>query len=303
MHPEKTMPRTAVVAGATGNVGAATATELARRGFHVVLLGRNFEKLNDRAQSCEAMLRKEDASFSGALLPVAVDLTSLASLEKARDEIQARFATIDVLILSAVILTQDGPTILEDGNEFMFSTNVLGQFRLSELLRPAIEAAHGIIAHVVAPFHRDIDWEDLQSIQNHKSMEAYERSKTCHRIMAQEMSRRYGDTFTTFAFDPGFAINRNDPELRKRWPSGWTGLLWRAYALVAAKPPSIAGYALADLVSGSRHHDDLNGAYYRLGVRSKKPGPSMNDPVAGSRLWDALEKLSFPECKNCVGPN
>ena len=98
MHPEKTMPRTAVVAGATGNVGAATATELARRGFHVVLLGRNYEKLNDRAQSCEAMLRKEDASFSGALLPVAVDLTSLASLEKARDEIrvQMHLASMEV---------------------------------------------------------------------------------------------------------------------------------------------------------------------------------------------------------------
>lgn len=295
MHPEEKMPRTAVIAGATGNVGSATATELARRGFHVVLLGRDFEKLSDRAQSWEAMLQNEDSSFAGAFLPVAVDLTSLASIEKASHEIQARFAAIDVLILSAVTLTQDGPTIMEDGNEFMFSTNVLGQFRLAALLRPEIEAAHGIIAHVVAPFHRDIDWDDLQSTQNHKSMEAYERSKTCHRIMAQEMARRYRDTFTSFAFDPGFAIDRKDPELKKRWPSGWTGLLWRAYALVAAKPPYIAGNALADLVSGSRRHDELNGAYYRLGVRSTKPGPSMNDPAAGSRLWDALEKLSFPE--------
>lgn len=301
MHSWETIPRTAVIAGATGNVGAATATELVRRGFHVVLLGRNFEKLSDRVRSCEALLRKEDPSFAGAFLPMAVELTSLASLEKASHDIQAGFASIDVLILSAVTLTQDGPTILEDGNEFMFSTNVLGQFRLAALLRPAIEAAHGIIVHVVAPFHRDIDWDDLQSIQNHKSMEAYERSKTCHRILAQEMSRRYGDTLTSFAFDPGFAIDRKDPELQKRWPSGWTGLLWRAFALVAAKPPSIAGNALADLVSGSRNHDELNGAYYRLGVRSKKPGPSMDDPAAGARLWGALEKLSFPERKNSIG--
>lgn len=302
MHPREPRARTAVIAGATGNVGAAAAVELARRGFHVVLLGRNLEKLKDRARSFEVMLRNDSASFIVAFLPVAVDLTNLAGLEEASREIQARFTSIDVLILSAVTLTQEGPTILEDGNEFMFSTNVLGQFRLAALLRPAIETAHGIIAHVVAPFHRDIDWDDLQSMRNHNSMEAYERSKTCHRIMAQEMARRYGDTLTSFAFDPGFAIDRNDPELKKRWPTGWTGLLWSAYALVAAKPPAVAGNALADLVSGSRNHDELHGAYYRLGVRSKTPGPSMDDPAAGSRLWAALEQIAFPQSDNGIGP-
>lgn len=300
MPPNEPKPRVAVIAGATGNVGGAAATALARRGFRVVLLGRNLEKLNDRARSWETKLRKEDPSIDGAILSVAVDLTDLTSLSEASREIRARFASIDVLILSAVTLTQDGPTILADGNEFMFSTNVLGQFRLASLLRPAIEAAHGIIAHVVAPFHRDIDWDDLQSMRNHNSMEAYERSKTCHRILAQEMARRFGDTLTSFAFDPGFAIDRKDPELKKRWPVGWIGLLWSAYALVAAKPPAIAGNALAELVSGSLNHDDLHGAYYRLEVRSKKPGPSMDDPAVGSRLWNALEELAFPEIEESV---
>lgn len=287
--------RTAVIAGATGNVGGAAATELARRGFRVVMLGRSRKKLEQRAQVTEARLREENPAFSGQLIPLEVDLTDLNSLRRAADTLTKRFSCIDALILSAVTIAQGGPTILPDGNELMFSTNVLGQFRLAELLRPSIEAVHGFVVHVVAPFQRDLDWDDLQSKRNHRTMEAYERSKTCHRIIAGEMAHRHGDKLISIAFDPGFVIDRNDPDLRKRWPSGLTGLLWRLYAAIAAKRPSVSGEALADLLTRPSNGNTMNGAYFELATRRAKPDPSMNDREHGPRLWAYLENLAFPD--------
>ncbi|MDD9923808.1 MAG: SDR family NAD(P)-dependent oxidoreductase [Boseongicola sp.] len=288
----------AVIAGATGNVGRATATALAQRGFRVVMLGRNQERLEDRARSIEADLREANPDFTGELIPVQIDLTDLASIERAVDEIGRLSPVTDVLVLSAVTITQDGPTILPDGNEFMFSVNVLGQYRLAELLRPSVEAAQGIIAHVVAPFHRDIDWDDLQSNRNHKSMVAYERSKTCHRSIAGEMARRSDGGYTSFAFDPGFVIDKKDPDLAKRWPKGLMGLIWKLYAAVAAAPPAVAGEALADLVTDPSYRDHLNGAYYTQLRRREKSEPAMIDIAFGARLWTELDALAFPDTAN-----
>lgn len=296
-HSTETRPRTAVIAGATGNVGNAAATELARLGFRVVTLGRSMKKLEKRALSTMTGLRDRTPAFAGKLIPLEVDLTDLESVKNAANSIIERFGAVDVLILSAVTYTQDGPTILPDGNEFMFSTNVLGPFRLATLLMPSIEAAHGVVVHVVAPFQRDIDWDDLQSIRHHRSMQAYERTKTCHRIVAGEMARRCGDRCISVAFDPGFVIDRNDPDLRKRWPSGLTGLFWRIFAAVAAKSPSVAGHAIAELVTRASDRRQINGAHYRLTKRLDKPDPSMSDRELGSRLWAMLEALAFPDAE------
>ncbi len=301
-HSTEPRPRTAVIAGATGNAGCAAATALARRGFRVFMLGRSKKRLEDRARSAGAGLRKNDPAFAGKLVPLEVDLTNLGSLREAAGVIKERFGTVDVLILSVVTYTQDGPTTLPDGNELMFSAHVLGQFRLAALLRPSLEAVQGIIVHLVAPFQRDVDWDDLQGKRCRKSMAAYERTKTCHRIMAGEMSRRYGGKVVSVAFGPGFVIDLNDPDLRNRWPSGPTGWFWRVYAAVAAKPPSGAGDAIAELVTRSSDREQRNGAYFRRTRRREKPDPSMNDPEQGARLWTALESLAFPDAGKAGQP-
>lgn len=286
--------RIAVIAGGTGNVGAAAALELARRGFRVVLLGRNDATLAAKAAAIDARMRAGDSAATGVIETEAIDFSDLESVRDGARRISERVDAIDVLILSVVTYRQDGPTLLSDGNEAMFATNVLGPFLFAQLLMPRVEAAHGVVLHVVAPFERDIDWADLQSVENHRPMAAYERTKTCHRIIAGEMARRHGDRITSLAFDPGFVIDRTDPELRHRWPSGWTGLLWRVYAALAAQPPATAGRAIAHLLTESPDLSALNGAYFRQEKRRETPDPLMADAEAGRRLWERLEELTAP---------
>jgi NAD(P)-dependent dehydrogenase (short-subunit alcohol dehydrogenase family) len=145
---------------------------------------------------------------------------------------------------------------------------------------------------VIAPFHQDIDWDDLESIKNHKTTTAYERTKTMNRMMTAELARRYAGKISSVAFNPTFIIDKNDPELDKRWPTGFMGFFWRVMTLLFARPPAVAGEPIADLMLSYRDRDTINGALFKLNKRVKKPDKAMNDEVSGKRLWDELVQLT-----------
>jgi NAD(P)-dependent dehydrogenase (short-subunit alcohol dehydrogenase family) len=141
---------------------------------------------------------------------------------------------------------------------------------------------------VIAPFHQEIDWDDLESIRNHKTTTAYERTKTMNRMMAAELARRYAGKISSVAFNPTFIIDKSDPELDKRWPTGFMGLFWRVMTVFFAKPPAVAGEPIADLMLSYRDRSAINGALFKLDKRVEKPDKAMNDEVLGKRLWDEL---------------
>ena len=143
-----------------------------------------------------------------------------------------RFPVIDGLILSAVALIQNGPNILPNAHEVMFATNVMGPFLFTQLLLERLHQSGGLIFHVVAPFYEEIDWDDLESTRNHNTETAYNRTKTMNRMIAAELARRYAGKISSVAFDPTFIIDKNDPELGKRLPTGFMGFFWRVMTLL-----------------------------------------------------------------------
>ena len=216
--------QTILIAGATGNVGGGAAVALAHRGARVVLLGRTLEKLKTRAESIrKSMIEKQDGQQDIDVSTLVVDFSDLESVRSAAEEALDRFPAIHGLVLSAVALAQGGPNILANGHELMFATNVLGPFLFAELLLERLQASDGLILHVINTSNREIKWNDLESIENHKTTVAYERTKVMHRIIAGEMARRYPDRISSLAFNPTFIIDKKDPELEKRWPSGFLG--------------------------------------------------------------------------------
>jgi hypothetical protein len=132
---------------------------------------------------------------------------------------------------------------------------------LTQLLLERMQQSDGLVLHVIAPFTKEIDWDDLESIRNHRTTTAYERTKTCNRAIAAELARRYAGKISSVAFNPTFIIDKSDPELDKRWPSGLMGFF-------------------------------CNGALFKLDKRVEKPDKAMNDEVLGKRLWDELVRLT-----------
>jgi NAD(P)-dependent dehydrogenase (short-subunit alcohol dehydrogenase family) len=288
-----TNKQTILIAGATGNVGGGAAVALAKRGARVVLLGRRLETLEAEADSIRVALSEARIEYQDTdIATLAVDFSDMEFVRLAAAEAMNRFPMIHGLILSVGTLIQNGPNILPSGHELMFATNVMGPFLFTQLLLKRMQHSDGLVLHVIAPFSKEVDWEDLESIRNHKTNTAFDRTKTCNRVIAGELARRYAGKISSVAFDPTYVIDKSDPELDKRWPSGLTGFFWRMMTILIAKPPAVAGEPIANLMLSYRDRSALNGALFKLDKRVEKPNKAMNDEVLGKRLWDELVLLT-----------
>ncbi|MFN2290362.1 MAG: SDR family NAD(P)-dependent oxidoreductase [Anaerolineae bacterium] len=285
--------QTILIAGATGNIGGGAALALAKRGARIVLLGRSDTKLDARADSIRAALSAAHAGQPPAdIATLVVDFSDMAFVRRAAAEAEERFPEVHGLVLSAGALIQNGPNLLPSGHEAMFAINVMGPFLFTLLLLGRLEQSNGLVLHVVNPSYKEIDWDDLESIKHHRTETAYERAKTMHRVIAAEFARRYAGRISSVAFNPSFIIDKSDPELEKRWPTGFLGLLWKVLTLLMAKPPEVAGEPIADLMFSYPDRSALNGALFKLGKRVEKPDRAMEDEALGERLWQELSALT-----------
>ena len=128
--------RTAVVTGANGGLGLATARQLAAKGAHVVMAVRNQEKAAAAIE--EIRTTAPDASLE----LVALDLASQASVRAAAAQILAAHTRIDLLVNNAgVMAIPEARTV--DGFELQLGVNHLGHWSLTGLLLPALLRSRG----------------------------------------------------------------------------------------------------------------------------------------------------------------
>jgi NAD(P)-dependent dehydrogenase (short-subunit alcohol dehydrogenase family) len=289
-----TNKQTILVTGATGSIGGGAAVALAKRGARVVLLGRRLETLEARKDSIQAALSEEGLEFQNTdIATLVIDFSDMKSVRLATAEALNRFPKIHGLILSVGVLKQNGPHILPSNHELMFATNVMGPFLFTQLLLERMQQSDGLVLHVINPEPRtQIDWDDLESIKNHKTMEAFDRTKICNRVIAGELARRCAGKISSVAFIPTYIIDKSDPELAKRWPSGLTGFFWKVMTVFFAKSPAVAGEPIANLMLSYEDPSVINGALFKLDKRVEKTGRAMNDEVLGKRLWDELVLLT-----------
>jgi NAD(P)-dependent dehydrogenase (short-subunit alcohol dehydrogenase family) len=258
-----------------------------------VLLGRYYEKLKVRANLIRIALSEAQIDYQDTdIAMLVVDFSDMESVKHAAAEAMNRFPMINGLILSVGVLIQKGPNILPSDHEVMFATNVMGPFLFTQLLLKRMQQSDGLVLHVIKKSYKEIDWEDLESIRNHKTDTAYNRTKTSNLVIAAELARRYAGKISSVAFNPTFIIDKSDPELAKRWPSGFSGFIWRLVTVLLAKPPAVAGEPIADLMLSHLDRSAINGALFKLDKRVEKADKAMNDKVLGKRLWDELVLLT-----------
>ena len=120
--------RTALVTGATSGLGKVTATELARLGANVRIVGRDRDKTEQVAKAIAEQTGNDTVRVEVADLSLMSDVRALAG----RIE-----GPIHVLVNNAGVLL---PTRTEtaEGIETTFATNLLGHFLLTNLLVPKL---------------------------------------------------------------------------------------------------------------------------------------------------------------------
>jgi NAD(P)-dependent dehydrogenase (short-subunit alcohol dehydrogenase family) len=128
--------KVAVVTGAGGGIGRATAIELGRRGATVVA---NYRRSRDGAESAARELR--DAGVTAAT--VACDVSKAGDVREMFAGIERDFGRVDILVNNAAIFSSLRPKPFEqiDSAEFrrVMDVNVLGLFLCCKAVTPAFE--------------------------------------------------------------------------------------------------------------------------------------------------------------------
>jgi NAD(P)-dependent dehydrogenase (short-subunit alcohol dehydrogenase family) len=130
--------KTALVTGATSNIGRAVALAFAAEGAHVVVSGRNKQRGDEVVERIRSAGGRADF--------VAVDLDGTAKVSNALAEEATRVlgGRIDILVNNAGIFPgSTTPTVDEAMFDLVYAVNVKAPFFLTAAVAPAMAAAGG----------------------------------------------------------------------------------------------------------------------------------------------------------------
>ncbi len=133
--------RVAVVAGATGAIGGATARALAGEGASLLLLGRDEARLLEIGAELEA--------GDGAVRTVAGDLTGQAAVGEAGAAAESLGDGVDLLVHAAGAFRAGPVESAPTGDlDLQFAVNVRAPYLLTRRLLPALRARRGLVVFV-----------------------------------------------------------------------------------------------------------------------------------------------------------
>jgi len=290
--------KVAVVTGATGGLGYATAVGLARTGARVVLAGRDAAK----GQAALARLRREapDAVAEFELL----DLANLASVAAFAERMLAVHPALDILVNNAGVMAPPARRTTADGFELQFGTNYLGHFALTARLMPALlRAGQGArVVQVSSLAHRGaaMAWGDLQAERRYNAWKSYGQSKLAMLVFALELARRaktHAWPLVSDAAHPGWAVT----DLIANGPGGGAPGLKEQVMEVGFR---LFGQSAVDgarpIIFAAASPNAKAGGYYGPTGFQEIKGPSgparimpqAQDAGAGTRLWTVSETLT-----------
>lgn len=220
--------RVAVITGGYGILGSSMAKALAGQGVHVAILGR-------RAEKGEALVAELTAIGTEACF-VQADVLDREQLEKAKDQVMAKWGRVDILI-NAAGGNQPGATIGPDKTIFDLEPEAFKNvvdLNLNGTVLPTLVFAAEMVK------------QKKGSVINISSMSAqavitrvvgYSSAKAAidnfTRWMAVEMAKKFGEGIRVNAIAPGFFITEQNRTLLTN-PDG--SLTDRAKDVVRATP-------------------------------------------------------------------
>ncbi|AYF79207.1 SDR family NAD(P)-dependent oxidoreductase [Nocardia yunnanensis] len=263
--------KTMLITGATSGIGLAAAHALAAEGHHLVLVGRNPDKLSAAAQSVGGDARVDT---------LVCDLSRLEQVRALADTVRERYDRLDVLANNAGgFYAHRSETA--DGLESTFALNHLAEFLLTELLLDLLRAgapARILFTSSAMHYGNTLRFDDPQFRHGYSGQAAYGRAKLANILYARDLARRLpANLVTANAFHPGVVAT-----------DIWDSAPWFARpALAIAKrlfmiSPEEGARTLTYLATDP-DVAAVTGCYFQHN-RVKAPGRAAQDDAAAARL-------------------
>ena len=166
----------AIVTGAASGIGLAIAKMLLSRGARVVLLDLNSKRLQE-----------EFGRYGDSALPISIDVTDQALVEKTVGDVAARYVKIDILVNCAGITgltNMQSHEVDSDDLHKVFEINFMSSFYTSRAVLPhMISKGYGRILHIAS----------ISGKEGNVGMLAYSASKAAVICMAKVQGKEYAE--------------------------------------------------------------------------------------------------------------
>ncbi len=273
------MKKTVLITGATGTIGKATAIELAKNNCHLILLGRNAKKL------ATAKAEITSATGNSDIDVLVADLSEPKSVKQAAAAVKSKYSSLDALVNVAAIFTSRHLRN-SAGLEYMFATNHLGPFTLTNELLDLLKAGKpSRVVTVSAPSTTKINFDDLQGDKKFSAgfLGAFGATKMMNLLFTYALARRLeGTEVTTSVFHPGLV------------KSGLTGempaFLNFMIQLFSGKPDRAAKMLCSLAID--KKYENSNGTFFKFDGKEIKSSGYSYDKDVQERLWKVSEELS-----------
>lgn len=197
------MVKTILITGATDGIGKHLAKKLASQGHHIILHGRNPQKLELATQEVRAV------SLRGRVSSYLADFSKLDDVYRFVEEIKRDFPSIDVLFNNAGLYAGKERKASAENVELTFMLSVLVPYILTTELSPLLEkAADGRVINTSSYMHHFAKVKDLDFgfENNYNPGLAYNNSKLYTIWMTRYLARDFflsGSSITVNSYHPG----------------------------------------------------------------------------------------------------
>jgi NAD(P)-dependent dehydrogenase (short-subunit alcohol dehydrogenase family) len=250
--------RRILVTGSTDGLGRRVAAELAGRGAHMIVHGR------DPAKVEEAMRE------TGAAEGLVADLADLAQVRRLAGEA----GVLDTLVNNAGVIESERRESA-DGYELTLAVNHLSHFLLTELLLPRMREPARIV-NVSSIGQVPLDWDDLMFERGYEGYAAYAKSKLAQVLFTVELAERLaGRHITVNALHPATMMDTKMVLANLGRPRSSVEQGVEAVLRLVADP---------DL-------DGVSGRFFD-GTRESAAHGQAYDAAERRRLWDESERLT-----------
>ncbi|WP_029145337.1 SDR family NAD(P)-dependent oxidoreductase [Microbacterium luticocti] len=285
-----------LVTGSTRGLGYFATEQLVRAGAHVIMTGRN----PNRLQAAHAAIERRVGDASGGdVETLLLDTSNFGSVRAAAATARGR-GPLHGLLLNAGIVHPPKQRRTAGGHELVFATNVLGHFALAGELLQNLAVVNGRMVWIGSMSTSLGDYEpiDVELAEGYTPWRAYVQSKVATTVLGLEADRRLRDAgvpASSVVAHPGYSISGrttgvrgvNEPSRMTRFVDNLQTPFSQskergARSLVRALiDPAIAGgefWGPRFVVHGAPHRG--------------RPAKLTRSPELGQRLWEYCENAT-----------
>jgi NAD(P)-dependent dehydrogenase (short-subunit alcohol dehydrogenase family) len=273
-----------LITGGTNGMGKEAALALAKKGFHIVLLGRKEDETRKVQQEIIAKSNNKKVDY------LLADLFILDDIRRLAENFKQKYDHLDVLVQNAGATFGKEREVTTDGIEKTIALNFLAPYLLSALLLDVLQKTPGsrivITASAGHSFMANPNFDDIELKQGYTANRAYGNSKLFLIMLAQELDRKLKENGIAVAVNtlhPGVVINQKmikDAESR-----GFFGMkiILPLMKLLMKSPEQ--GAQTAIYLASSPEVENTSGLYFS-NCKPAKVNTKYISPETTKIIWD-----------------